>query len=286
MLNFNVPAGIGDISWIYSKIKHINEDISLHISEDNPKRSLDYVKLLPKIKEARYDEGNFHNIVDNSPPASTSLYKITAKAKIRKLNFACNRHLESGQRLETYIPELPTDFHYEINTTEEDKIFASETLKNTKHPIGIYTSSHHNISVWDGWRVNSWKEFIETLHWKYNFLTFVFLGAEYDKPFVEDLTGQIQFIPHINICGYTTIGQTIEIIRLLKYFISYPSGLPILSNVVKTPVYMFYPKHLEKVIYTWPDPETIQNKTYKGSFFTTPREVIKFIVEEYKLIRG
>lgn len=46
---------------------------------------------------------------------------------------------------------------------------------------------------------------------------------------------------------------------------------------------MFYPEHLVKLINTWADIGTIQNKTYKGCVFPQPQEAGDWILKKYKL---
>ena len=46
-----VPAGIGDISWCYSKLKHlvtqIGRKILIYVPADEPRRAHDFIRLLP-----------------------------------------------------------------------------------------------------------------------------------------------------------------------------------------------------------------------------------------------
>jgi len=283
MLNIRVPAGIGDISWCYSKLVNLNQKINLWISADNPRRSLDFVKLLPNINKAQYDTKNFHDIVNHSTPHTTTKEDLTQLSQQQILNFSLNRFLEQGNRIENFIPDLPTNLHYSINTTHDDKQYAEKILKLSENPIGIYTSNYINITNWNGWHLDEWKILITKIHKTFPKATFILLGATYDKSFTDDLSKIISPIPHINLTGTTTIAQTIEVIKILKYFISYPCGLPILANIVGTPVMMFYPNHLEKLINSWPDQKTINNNTYKGCKFPTPEQALAWLFNTYHL---
>ena len=283
MINIRVPAGIGDISWIYSKLVNLDEKINWHISQDNPQRSMDFVNLLPMTEKAQYITENFHSIVNHCLPATITKEKLLNLTRTSIQNIACNRFLEKGNSLNSFIPELYTEYHYEINTSDQDKEFGLSLKKYGTNLIGIYTSNYHNNTIWGGWHIHEWKHFIQQLHNNMLNLTFIFLGATYDKELPEDITKLLSGINIINICGQTTIGQCIETIKNLKYFISYPSGLAVISNVINTPVMMFYPKHLEKLINTWPDPVTIKNKTYKGCTFPTPEQAVQWILYEYHI---
>lgn len=283
MLHIRVPAGIGDISWSYSKVANLGEELNIQISADNPKRSLEYVKLLPGVVKAEYVPENFHCIVDNSIPYTTKKQEFLDAARKDFVNFSPNRYLESFFRLETWIPELETNFHYHMNTFDEKDSTISGLTKTSTRYIGIYTSSYQTIAHWNGWHLVEWATAIEYIHIKLPKVVFLLLGAEYDKPFANDLSQLIGTIPHINLAGQTSCNMAIRIISILSYLISFPSGLPVLANVVNTPVMMFYPPFLERLIPTWCDPKTIDDLTYKGCIFPKVSEAMEWLFREYKL---
>jgi hypothetical protein len=283
MLHIKVPAGVGDISWSYSKVADLNEELDVQISGDNPKRSLEYVKLLPGVVRAEYVPDNFHKIVDYSIPFTTTKQDFLDVARKTFVNFSPNRYLEAGHRLETWIPELPTNFHYSMNTKPLDGELHFEIIEVPAKLIGIYTSCYHTISHWNGWHLTEWSSAIQKIYSKLPDVNFVLLGAAYDKPFCDDLSNLIQPIPHINLAGKTNNNEIIEVIRQLKYLIAFPSGLPVLANVVGTPVTMFYPPFLWKIYNTWCDPKSIDDLTYKGCMFPKVQEMIDWLFKEYKL---
>lgn len=283
MLHINVPAGIGDISWSYSKLADLGEELTVQISADNPQRSLDYVKLLPGVVKAQYTPKNFHNIVDNSIPFTTTKQEFLDAARKDFVNFSPNRFLEAGHRLETWIPELPTNLHYNINTKPLDGTLHSTIIENTQPLFGIFTSSYHSIAHWNGWHLNEWKSFISYMHSKLPSIIFIIIGAPFDKPFCDDLSGLIANIPHVNLAGKTNCNEIIQVIKQLKYLIAFPSGLPVLANVVGTPTMMFYPQFLWKIFNSWCDPKTINDLTYKGCIFPKVREATDWLFLNYQI---
>lgn len=283
MLHIRVPAGIGDISWSYSKVANLGEELNIQISADNPKRSLEYVKLLPGVVKAEYTPENFHSIADNSIPHTTKKQDFIDVARKEFVNFSPNRYLEIGYRLETWIPELETNFHYKINLFDEkDNVVSGLTNTSTRY-IGIYASSYQNIVHWNGWHLTEWALAIHKINTELPGVTFVLLGAAYDKPFADDLSKLINTVPHINLAGRTSCNMVIKIISILSYLISYPSGLPVLANVVKTPTMMFYPPFLWKIFNTWCDPKSLDDLTYKGCIFPKVTEMTDWLFKEYKL---
>lgn len=283
MLHINVPAGIGDISWSYSKLADLKEELIVQISADNPQRSLEYVKLLPGVVKAQYTPKNFHCIVDNSIPFTTTKQEFLDAARKDYVNFSPNRFLEAGHRLETWIPELPTNLHYNINTKPLDNTIWPNITGNPSSLFGIFTSSYHSIAHWGGWHLKEWKEFIQYMHNRLPSLMFVIIGASFDKPFCDDLTSLMPDFPLINLADKTNSNDVIEVIKKLKYLIAFPSGLPVLANVVGTPTMMFYPSFLWKIHNSWCDPKTIDDLTYKGCVFPKVKEATDWLFKEYKL---
>ena len=283
MLHINVPAGIGDISWSYSKLADLGEELNIQISGDNPQRAYDYVKLLPNVVKAVYTPKNFHNIVDNSIPFTTTKQEFLDAARKDFVNFSPNRFLEAGHRLETWIPELPTNLHYKMNLFDEKENIISQLISNATKYIGIFTASYHSVAHWNGWHLKEWNEAIRKIHAELPSVTFVLLGAAWDKPFCDDLSKLIQPIPHINLAGRTSCNMVIRIISALSYLIAFPSGLAVMANVVSTPVMMFYPLFLWKIYNSWCDPKSIDDLTYKGCIFPKVPGAMDWLFKEYKL---
>ncbi|GAI16434.1 unnamed protein product, partial [marine sediment metagenome] len=275
--------GIGDISWSYSKVADLGEELNIQISADNPKRSLDYVKLLPHAIKAEYTSENFHSIADNSIPPTTKKQDFLDVARKTFVNFSPNKYLEAGNRLETWIPELPTNFHYKMNLFDEKDNIVSELTNTSARYIGIYASSYQNVVHWNGWHLSEWAAAIHKIHSELPSVTFVLLGAAYDKPFADDLSKLISLVPHINLAGRTSCNMVIRIISILSYLISYPSGLAVMATIVSTPVMMFYPAFLWKIFNTWCDPKSLDDLTYKGCIFPKVTEMTDWLFQEYKL---
>lgn len=290
MINIRVPAGIGDISWTYSKICNLGEKINWYISDDDPKRSLEYVKLLPLTNSAKYIHWNFHNVADHTLPHNTTKEKLLTLCREKTQSVSPNRWLEQGKTLDSFMPELYTTYHYGFHVPLPDIENMEKYFSAIQNPIGIYTSSYQTNAVWSGWPMNNWVKLITGLRNNIKNLTFIFIGATWDTSYTDDLKKLLPGTDIRDLCGVTHIAQTIEAIRHLKYFIAFPSGLPVLANVLFTPVMMFYPHHLEHIMSTWPDPETIKDLTYKGCIFPKPQQVLDFLFTEYglqkKLERG
>ncbi len=283
MLHLRVPAGIGDISWCYSKLADLEENLAFYISGDGIRRSLPYVQSLPNVVHAEYQNFGFHQISRTCLPHDTSRKEFLSKASGRITHFALNDFLEKGNRIETFMPELPTNLHYNIITSDESKSFAQNTLKHCNVPFGIFTSNFICATGWNGWLLDKWKFLITQLHLTLPQLTFVLLGAPCDKPFVDDLSKIITPIDHINLAGQTDFKSLVEVLKILKYLVAFPSGIGVLANILNIPCFMFYPQHLNKLIYSWPDLKSIKDLSCTGCIFPEPEHVYEWLFKSYKL---
>lgn len=222
-----VPPGIGDISWIYSKVKHwIDQGVPMEfvVEEQDPRRSEAFVNLLPDVTFGGYAEVPGHvRITSIDIPPCDGEYAIM------------NHFLESGNSLSRIWPDLKTDYHYRLNTNEDDVGAAVDLLGTRTTPVfGLYCSSrnHRDNGLWS---VDEWVEFVERVS-EGRSVRWACLGAEYD-----DKTREVcDRIGALNGVGNLGLGATIETIRRLDYFFAFPSGLGILADVVQTPCTMWY----------------------------------------------
>jgi len=183
--------------------------------------------------------------------------------------FGPNKHLEAGNRLEKFVPDLETNFHYHIETSNKDK----QAAKKLGYYICVYTSKLRG--PWHRWSVGEWLELIHLLRKDLGQIKIVIIGAKWDIHMPKLIENSAENI--VNLTGTCSLARSIEVIRHAKYFIAYPSGLGVLATVVKTPVYMFYPPHLQGLIYSWAPPAMIDSGTYEGSLWKEPSKILKAI---------
>lgn len=288
-----VPAGIGDISWIYSKIKYlkniVNREILLYVAgHDKPNRGGDFVELLPEVKFGGYldDRKSFNVIIQSLPsnwPPTVGGYGLFHKPEI--LNISANLHLESGQPLKEWLPFLPTDYHYLIAVTEPQIREAEQIMEAATKPcIAVYTSNMDKENKihggWNLWSTNQWIGFLKSLSCfpQCRNLTYLFIGAEYDK----DKTIAISQVMRDN--GTNTLevigkplGVALECLRRCHYLISYPSGIGILSNVLHVPGVMLLPWILKNLETAYADPIDMGYQRYRAWANPKPEEVLEWM---------
>jgi hypothetical protein len=238
MLKFLVPSGIGDISWIYSKVCGLAKTrvIGIEICDDLPHRSAPFVELLPDILSLGYAQGmSYSGVVSEALPTQTDLSHLSDGEYVISLN----NHLESGNYLKEAFPAQGTNYHYYLpESFEEPRLERLKSCDRVK--IGFYCSSIEHRPELAFWEPQEWVQFLDMVRSAYPSALFVGIGAPYDDKTLEvcDLLGERGY--PIMRCLDQHIGVTIDVIRNLDFFFSFPSGLGILADVVNTPCQMWF----------------------------------------------
>ena len=73
MIRIKVPSGIGDVSWIYSKICNYEGEIELVVCGDGPRRTGPFIDILPGVKNGGYGDFSYHDILREQVPEDANL---------------------------------------------------------------------------------------------------------------------------------------------------------------------------------------------------------------------
>lgn len=285
-LSVTVATGIGDISWIYSKLVGLGRPIDLTIMNDPLYvRAISYVKTLPGVCSVKYEElPDSDSMIKNAWNGNYEELKQKESANERIVMVA-NNWINAGERLEGYYPDLPTDFHYEMQTTQEHKEIAKILLPHSVGYMGIITGSVGGNKAWDGWTPDDWVAFVKKVKSEFPGVVFVLIGAPYDIDYHDLLIPKLDGIEYIDLVGKTPdMGVTIEVLKRLDYHVGFCNGLGMLSNVLNKGTCLFYPDSLEKARYSWPCPKSIETKDYQAFLWDRPEKVfseIKFKLDYF-----
>lgn len=246
-ITFDVAPGIGDISWIYSKILDLAPrcHVRFKICGDLPRRSFDFVSLLPGITNAGYG-GFYRNMVKRIVPYKTDLLSLAPGTYALSMN----PHLEAGRRIELAYPRQTTWHHYRIQTTDQHRAFAAAAVDHTLPGarLGFYCSSHKHRPKKGFWSARQWVEFLLKVNEAVPNATFIAIGAEYDDKTVEAYNMLVAALGPDKVrssIGASAVGSTLETLRRLDYFFAFPSGLAVFCDVLKTPCMMAYWSNIE-----------------------------------------
>jgi len=283
MRTITTCPGIGDTIWLFMKLINQPEKFHWKIDDKLPQRGHQIFELFPQLTESfeYIKDAGYKKVKRNSYNGKW------AKAP-QEIYLEANSHLEAGKRIEKFLPDLKTSFKLDYRTTDFFLgVTVTELLEQNnayKIPlIGIYTSAYSNARHWGGWEAKEWLLLI-TLIQRYNpEYKFVIIGADYDIGIPGEIMSALKPDEYVN-----TIGQplpvVVEILKRLDCFIGFPSGLSIINETLAAKqTVMFYPEHLSKLMNAWPDPERIENGSYKGCLFCPPEKIFDWLVKNKKI---
>ena len=270
MLTFNVPPGIGDISWIYCKLASLGRPFQLNICENHTlNRACGFVDILPGVvnggyKNFSYSQAFLKDKLGLAP--DTDIYRLPDG----EYYLSANLWLDAGNRIEGFLPTLEPQFHYELATTDQHKENARKAIEGLPRPlIVIYTSKYVPPETgWHLWSPDEWAQFCRRLHEHFDGkVGFAFIGAKFDTTIGHEAAEKTAaFAPAVNLIGKTEVGDVVEIIREADYLVAFPSGMGILGDVIDTPTMMFLPHKLRLLKDTYADPKNIES----GRHINTP----------------
>jgi hypothetical protein len=285
-LTLCLPSGIGDVSWVLSKIVNVKDDYTFHIqvADGWPYRTIPFLKLFPWIESVEYGDFAYGDILAFSTCHDLSTWKNISECGFGRILISPNLHLEQGKRLEEWLPDIPTDFHYHIPTSKEDYESALAILMGW-HKIynvyGISAASYRGSEAWSTWGFKEWSDFIKLWQSVEPEARFILMGG-----FWDDLTFALyeSFGSNcINAVGKTFIGAAVEIHRKLKGYVGFSSGLGIIRTVLGLKTFMLWPDHQVELSTSWAPPEMLSSGTYMASLWRSPEEVMNRFKQWLKL---
>lgn len=273
-----VPSGIGDFLWLCQKLIHTGERFVIQMPAGRPQRLKPFVDLIYEIvADSYYVKGmNYETLrIDNIQLQKPYWREITEP----EFALSCNDHVDSGKRLELFLPDLPTSFHGIPLHTEMYAQHVKDDFPGTRY-IGIYGSSYNTSRNWGFWQEDKWSELISMVYKHNRNYTFVLIGADFDVDMNDGLSRHLAAmrIPFINTTG-KHIAYVIELMKRLHYFFAFASGLPIISAMLNKPCAMFYPPHHIPLMNAWADPVMINEGSYKGVQYCEPEVIFNWCKE-------
>jgi len=283
-LLIRVAPGIGDFSWVYTKLSTLKLPLNVQICGGGPARTAPFAEILPYCKHSTYGRLPFPTLRRRAISSTASMKELLEYYPNKVMHIECNSHLEGGGDIRKWLPELETDYHYDLNISAEN-VAAAEELLPEEPFIAIFAASDRGVKNWGAWNEFVWRDFILDFKQRVANMPFVLIGADWDKSLGYKISHMAKSndVKLINLIGKLHIGASLHVIRKSFYFVSFPSGLGILSAVMSEPCTMFYPSHLDKMMGTYADPKLIEDKTFRELLFDTPGHTINWLLKEYQI---
>jgi len=268
-----LPSGIGDISWAYSKLVNAGA-FNYEIADGWPYRSVPFMELLSGVKKANYEQFTFHDIVVFEQATRIGHHPTWGDLNngrgMTRILLEPNMHLEMGKPLAEWLPDLPTEYHYQINARPWDVRRAADLLADYKRPwTGISAASYRGSEAWRTWGYQQWSKFLHMLQAEIGG-TIILMGG-----FWDDLTATLEADGYPCTVGKTSVGAAIELLRLLDYYIGFSSGLGVIRTVLDKNAFMLWPDHQVALSTSWAPPDMLENGVYSMSLWRDPELVWK-----------
>jgi FkbM family methyltransferase len=250
VLKVAVPAGIGDSVWTLTKLqdmlrKHDAKKVIVGLCGGPPYRSREFVERFDFVESAFYSNWS---CMESNQFTTEGVYNWAPSGRGWHGEFdwmlQANRSLESGQRLENWLPEFETNFaiadHFRFTLAELQNADALVEQLGSYcvfylGPLAGNTTAGHNRNGL--WSTGDWATLARMC--RDRGLAIVVVGAEYDRSYFDrcraDGLGECY-----DAVGQWGIGQTYAAIRRARFVISYQSGVGIFAVYMGVPEAVFW----------------------------------------------
>lgn len=267
-----VPSGIGDVSWMYSKLMHTGP-LDLEVADGWPYRTVPFLELLPGIRDSSYGDFQYQDILSFESVQGINGKTEWADLKDKgygRLLLEANRHLEVGRQLEDWLPDLPCTYHYEIITKPGDDEKANTILAGLRRPIvGISAASYRGSEAWKTWGYGEWSDYLKRLQAEAG-CSILLIGG-----FWDDLTSMLSEEGYKDCVGRTNVGTMVELLKRIDGYIGFSSGLGVLRTVLNKPALMFWPAHQKELSTSWAPPHMLASGSYTAIPWLEPAMAMK-----------
>lgn len=292
LLRLAVPAGIGDVSWIWSKIEPLTRtgevQAQIFVPHTWPQRTYSWLKLLPGVLPAigRHDYPTIQTEEMRRGYVNYSSWEEVTRTyeEGEAIYLQPNQWFLDGRSLLDWIPDLETNFHYKMNIDSSDRESALKKVGgNYEYTIGIHMASIAGAMNWKCWMAEDWVKLVELLHKEFPGIRFVLVGGYWDQDMAMDFLGRInKDVEVVDLIGKTKIGEIVSILDSLTYYIGFSSGLNVMRNVLDKPCTTMWPLHQKAHIYPHADPRQVEEKSYLGFVYTDPERIFFMVRDAIK----
>ena len=273
-----VPAGIGDVSWIWSKLINIPGRFQIYTPDTYPQRTFQWLHLLGDRVIPAIGKHGYNEILTQEARLGYENYDSWERIKGlysegEVIYLQPNQWFLSGKSLSSWLPDIKTNFHYPLHIPAKDLVSGLGMLRGKKS-LGIHMASIKGARNWNCWLPEDWVNFINIIHREYPDLQMVLLGGIWDLDMAMEVLGGLDSkIPVLDLIGKTNIGQAITILNNLTYYIGYSSGLNVMMNVLDKSCTALWPKHQREHMYCHADPKQVEERRYLGFVYDDPERI-------------
>lgn len=231
-LHITMPMGLGDVHWVLMKMKAFREHVKphrliAHIAHGPHHRSTGFVELTDFFDEVRVDNNGLRGVPNAYMDPKWSTIDGSHGWHGFDFCFQANGHLERGERIETWLPELETQFSYTLHTNLDrcKKELGLSEPRILLYPSGIGPNNGFKTN----WRREQWQAIVDLLNHHGHRPTFVGADTQDDMGYMRELrlSGDLE-----NLVGRTTTEEYLVLIQNCRAWFGLNSGGGILSGMM------------------------------------------------------
>ncbi len=250
---FKVHGGIGDQIWMYKKFVNLDLPVFISVASEakhRPRRTGYFLDHLPKVCGWRYEDEQFYEHGDWPPKEHPSccIDKNWSDLNV-PLNsmylIECNKWIENGNRLENWLPDLPTTHHFDFEPINNDK------YKDSKHEYVVFHSA--------GWKDIHDAIFVDSIREVSKYKKCYIVGGSYDgRPArIHKLAKSTKV--DCDLLTDLSWDDMFSLISNARFVCGHTSGFTILADTLRVPGICYNVDVLPSLKGTWNTTEDIGN---------------------------
>lgn len=248
-LRVALPLGIGDVHWVCTKLRalsafHGGRPIHAYINTSPDHASIGYLNLVPFVHTATQTDRALYDINVDLPEhyKAERWSSLSGSAKWREFDYVliANGHLESGKPLSSWMPELETEYSYELDIPAAERAYAGRLAPRGSvllYPSGVSANRGFHR---DTWTVRDWAQVIARLNAVGIEPVLVGAKSRNDTMYRDSVVRAARRYRFVDTVALTNIPQVLAMIEDAAVWCGLNSGLGIVSAMRYTPTLMLW----------------------------------------------
>lgn len=242
-------GGLGDALWCYKKLQNVRLPLFVSISNENrhrPRRAGRLMDHLPRVLGWKFDDTAFdlsgadwtRSASDPACFMHTTWEEFDAPVN-KPFRIECNRWLESGRRLEDWLPDVPTTHNFEF-------LPAGPPNVTFRRPCVVF-----HIAGWpdvmDGMWTAALDLFRGTAH------SYI-VGGSYDRR-PRQIYDAVRRRGGVTLLEDVAWEDLVGVLGACDYCFGHASGFTALADVLRVPGVVINPRSVPRLTNTWNSPD-------------------------------
>lgn len=223
---------------------HGGRPIHAYVGADQSHASVHYLRLVPFVAEAIEAKAQLDGMLARMPPGHRDPRWATLEGCANWEGFdyilVANGHLEMGYRIETWLPEIATEYTYPLAISDDARARARE-LGGEKPGLVYMSGTGPNIGFHNGWwDVADWVRVVQGLNDAG--IEPVLIGAAngHDEAYRDWFVRLASGLRYKDIIGQTSHEEICALVQAASFWVGLNSGTGIVSAMQGTPTLIMW----------------------------------------------